>query len=409
MAWQDQYSLKMIITTGDGISYPVFTEPKYSKEIEYNGTAYSFVDIDGQLIDKKKLLNREFNLDFYFIGDAHLDDSQRFENSTKDKRPWTIDHPYYGTLLVQVLGKIKFDDNDGNVTRITCTATETITNQGITVSSNPVDTIKLKKTTLDSAIVNEPTITPTITETNTLKQTTTKNYKEGTKIIKNPVDAENYFNIFHNTTSAVNSITAQPLVAMQAIINVINAPANFETAVTDRVKTLLTQFGNLRATIIGVLSLSSKQYYQAEGAALISATALAAVGPQQGNYSNATVAAQISLLIQAAFRTFQNDINALQGANGGTFNAFIPSFNIMFNLADVINFTVANLYQIALAGRKQYFYTLPEDSNVFLLTHKFYKLDPQDNNLSEFISNNNFDWKQIALGISKGTTVTYYA
>lgn len=395
--------------TGADISYKVFTEPKYVKEIEYNGTAFSFVDIDGQLIDKKKLLNREFPLDFYFIGDDHLDDSQRFENSTKDKRPWTIDHPYYGTLLVQVLGKIKFDDTDGNVTRITCVATETITNQGVTVSSNPVDTIRLKKTTLDDSILREPVGNLTITETNAIKFSTTKNYNEGKKIIKNPIDAENYFNLFHGASAALNTITAQPLVAMQALINVINAPANFETAVTDRVKMLLTQFGNLRASLIGALSLSSKQYYQAEGAAVLSAVCLAAVGPQQGNYSNATVAAQISTLIQNAFKTFQVDMNNFQGPNGGTFNAFIPSFNILFNLSNVINLTVANLYVIALAGRKQYFYTLPEDSNIFLLTHKFYKLDPQDNNLSEFISNNNLNWKQIALGIPKGTTVTYYA
>lgn len=407
MSWVDKYTLQLKITTGDGKDWDVFTEPKYSKDVEYNGKELQFVDLDGQLIRKKNLKGRSFPLEFYFINEFHLDDSGLFEVSCLNQAPWIVQHPYYGTLLVQVLA-LRFDNTDLNYTKITCTARETIQDNGLTVSSNPVEAIKIKKTGLDALTSADPVINPKLVDIKQLQQTTAKNYKEGIKIITLPDDAQGYFNAFNTAQSSINSITASPILAMEALGNIIALPGQFESNVQDRIRTLVTQFGNLRLTLNGLLSLASKQLYQAQGVNLLSTMCVASVTPLDGNYTNASVALNISQIIRSSYNQFLIDIDQIQDLNGGNPLSFIPTFNTMLNLGELINLTVSNLFSIALAGRKEMSYVLKEDSNVVLLAYRFYKLDLLDNNLVEFITNNNLRYEQIALGLPKNTTVVYY-
>lgn len=414
MSWVDQYVVPMTITTGDGVKYSdILTEAKYIKELEYNGTAYSFVEVNGQLVKKKKLLNREFPIDFCFCGEDCLDRSRQFDSSTFDQRPWTIEHPYYGIILVQVLGKIKFDDTQLNASRITFIATETISDQGVTVSNNPTDTIKSLNNRMGTVLEDDPILNTIASDKardkDRILRTNAQNYQEAKKILKNPIDAENYFNTFNAANAAVNNFAAKPQLAIQSLINFINAPAIFIANVQDRVRILLKQFENLRGTINSLLNPSSRQLYQTQGAQLLSSLCLAASTPLAGNYSNPKVATQISQALASAFRKFTLDIDQLQGDNGADPLAFIPSFDIMNGLADVVNFTIANLYAIALNGRKQFSYTLPKDSNIYLLTYKFYKLDKFDNNLKQFIAQNNLNYSEIFLGLPKGKTVIYFS
>lgn len=408
MSWVDKYKLPFKITTGDGLSWPqIVTEPRYLKDIEYNGKGFQFVDLDGQLVRKKNLKGRSFPLEFYFINEFHLEDSTQFEKSCLNQSPWTIEHPYYGTLLVQVLA-LRFDNTDLNYTKITGTAIETIQDNGLSVSSNPVEAIKIKKTGLDALTASDPIINPTLVDTKTLQQTTAKNYASGKKIISQPTDAQNYFNAFNTAQSTVNNIINQPLLAMQAVTAMAALPGQFESNVQDRIRALLTQYTTLQLTLNGLLNLGSKQIYQAQGVNILSTMCLAAVTPLVGNYTNASVAIQISQTIQNTYNQLMIDLDGLQAPNGGNPTSYIPTFNTMIALGDIVSSTVSNLFSIALAGRKEMSFVLTDDSNVILLAYRFYKLDPADSNLNEFITNNNLRYEQIALGLPKNTTVVYY-
>lgn len=407
MSWIDRYTQDLRITTGDGKEYNVFTLPSFTKDWEYHGTDFSFVNVEGELIKKRKLKSRVFPLEFYFIGENCVEDANLFELSTRDPRPWIIEHPYYDTILAQVM-RAKQDDSELNVSKITCEAKQTIADDGTSLVSNPIDVIQLKKVELDTLLSEEPNLTPSIQEIETLATTTEQNYNEGVKIITLPEQADEYFNAFNTAISTINNIAASPILAMQALTNLISLPSQFEANVQDRIRVFKDQFDNLRRTLLGSLSVPAKKLYQIQGQSTIASMCIAAINPLTGNYTNASVALQISETIKSNADRFRADLDSLQSSNGGSPESFVPSFNSMKAFNDIVSITTSSLFEIALAGRKELSYVLTEDSNVVLLTHRFYKLDPNDNNITEFCDNNSIRYRERALGLPKGKTVVYY-
>lgn len=409
MSWQDRYIQNLRITTGDAEVFELFTLPSFSKEVEMNGMEYNFVGIGGQLIkkDKENLAGRTFPLEFYFVGEDCLENAKSFEFSALHPDPWTIEHPYYDNILGQVLS-LKFDDSQLNVTKVSCIVKETITDNGVRViRTDPRDIVILKKVELD-ALFEEVDISPSITEIDTVIATAGAQYQDGVKIITLPEDAEAYFNGFNEAITAVNNAVASPVLAIQALNNFLSLPAQFEANVQDRIRVLGNQIDKLRRTITGLFSPQSKGLYQLQASTLLGAMCEAAVNPQEGNYRNASIAQVISQTISGRFAQFRQDMDSLQGLNGGDPESFIPDFNTMRAVTDLATTTISSLFEIALAGRREFSHILTEDSNVILLTHRFYKLDPNDDNISELIENNGLTYNQIALGIRKGTTIKYY-
>jgi hypothetical protein len=403
----------MSIRTGDGETFLVHTLPSYSLEEEYHETEYELVDIDLPLIKKRKLKRREFPLEFYFIGDNHLSESFSFRFSAGHPDPWEIQHPYYDFINCQVT-QLKFDDIDLNITKVTCIAKETILDgTQVKFIQNQSDVIQLKSIAVEQAITSDTDITGlSIKETQTLKQTTTKNYNSAVKIIKDPVDAENYYNAFSKANAAINNLTHEPVVFMREITSLILAPYQFNASVKDKIRILNNQYANFRATLTGLTTSASKKLYQLMVSGNISATCNAAATPTQtgiGPVISTTFVQSVQQLINTNYRQFRNDLGSLQGLNGGNALFFIPNFDVNQSLNDIVTFTTSALIEIALNGRKEIRYTLTEDSNVILLTHRFYGLDPLDNNIQNFIQQNKIRYKEIALGLPKGREIVYYA
>jgi len=205
----------------------------------------------------------------------------------------------------------------------------------------------------------------------------------------------------------VNTITASPILAMRATISLLTLPSKFTANVKSRVGTLASQFVNLRRTIIGLSTVPSKQLYEIQGSALISSMCLAASTPLSGDYKNSTSALNIVDSILSNYKLFLDDIDSLQDTNGSDPIFFIPGFDLMSQLNDLINLTVSSLIDIALSGRQERSLILTEDNNLIKLTHLLYSLDPSDANMVELMENNNLTWRQM-LGIDKGTKIIYY-
>jgi hypothetical protein len=410
MSWLNKYTQNLIIITGDGKQYEVFTMPNFSKEIEFNATEFSFVEIDGQLIKKRKQTARKFPIEFYFIGENHIEESNAFEISARNTAPWVINHPYYDGLLIQMLS-IKFDDTDLNVTKITGVAVETIPEPG-NVNRNNIDALVDEKTTLDEIIADDPVFEITVKDVDSFKNVAAENYKLGLKILTIPDEAEQYFNAYNTALSLVGTLldtaTAPLSLTMQSITTFLSMPAYFTASVSDRIRILTDQFNNLRNTINGLITVPSKKLYELQAATIVSSMGTAAITPGANDYENATQTFLITEKLITQHNVYLNDIDTLQGLNGGNPAFFVPGFNLNNQLNNLMDQSIAGLYQIAFAGKKEFLYVLPDDSNIILLTYKFYKLDSNDNNINEFVKNNNFTHSQIALGIKKGTTVIYY-
>lgn len=405
MSWQDRDKLDIKVTTGDGQEY-TFLWMIASQKVKWHGDSKSYIQLPNSNVEKKKRQGRVFPLELYFTGDDHLEKSAAFITSLDDENPVTIQHPYYNTLICQIL-EVDQDNSQLNISKLTCTAIETMVGY-VTIVQNPKDVILLQKIELDDLLGQQPEIVPTVQEVAVLKDTTKRVQKLGGKIISVGDQAQEYYNSFAIVNGYIDTFLQNPITAIQSINSFLSLPAQFLTSVTDRVQILKEQFDILRTTLFGINSVGGKHLYEAQQITLLSAMAQAAVLPFQNDYQNANTAVTVTKTISDSYDIYLEDLDFLQSANNSSPQSFIPSFAMSIKLQQIMNETISALYDFALSGRRQRVYVLPEDSCVILLTHKLMRLDPADKNIDEFIKNNNLTHRQIALGIDKGTTVTYF-
>lgn len=405
MSWIDDIKNKLIITTGDGKSYsPLWKNA--SKGIDYNTAEFNFPDLPGSLVKKSEPMGRKFPLELYFSGEDHLTMASAFEKSANDKRPWTIEHPFYGSIIVQVMS-LNFDNSELNVSKITGTVIETIVEDNPKTTSDPIDLIKVNKVSLDEKLELALTATPSPTDVNTMSLNNSRAFKLSVPIITVPEEFEEYVNFFNQANSAIISATASPLLAMRTTIAAITYPAKFTATVKSRIDVLTSTFNELRSNIEGITSVPSKQVYQNLAGTAVSSLCLAAATPLLGDYTNRNSVLRVVDELMSIYNQYMEDLDLLQTDNGGNTTSYIPDAAGLISLNSLFNNTISSLFGIALNSKSERTVITEKDTNIILLTHRFYGLDPSDNNIDEMIENNNLGLNQL-LQIKKGTKIVYY-
>lgn len=407
MSWIEKIKTDLIITTGDAKEY----RPQWlnaTKSVDFNITEFDFVNVQGSLVDRREPKARKFNLELYFQGEDCLDTSAAFELSANDKRAWRVSHPFYGSIICHP-ASLLFDNTKLNVTKITGTIIETITDDKPKSNISPVDKITEDKQALDEvcAEVFAATVTPEASDVSSMIDSTQQTYDEGALVARGD-DAQNYFNLFNTANAAILNATAQPLAAIRALQAVINAPAVFADNVQNRFGLLQDQFEALRNQLTNIFSPNEKRIYQAQGSAMVSSMALAAATPQTASeYGNMQAALDVAETLLNNYNQFLEDLDGLQTDNGGLPESYIPDPEPLIGLNDLISFTVSNLFDIALEAKQERAIILEEDSNAILLTHRFYGLDAADELLNYFIATNQIGLNEL-LQIRKGRKIFYY-
>jgi hypothetical protein len=407
MSWLTLIKNDMIIRTGDGEEY----RPKWlnaQKSIEYNISEFEFPGLPGTLVHRDEVKGTRYNLEIHFDGEDHLDTATAFELSARDKRAWNISHPFYGALIVQP-ASLGFSNEIYNVTKITGTVIETITEDAPKTSIDPVNKIAADKDAVDEtfsiAFAND--VQPTTEDINTLSGNNQDLYKLGSKRVKLTVDAEEYFNLFNKAEVAVINATAEPLAAIRELQTALSYPAKFADSVTNRLITLFDQLTLLRTSISTITSPAGKKIYENNAAAIISSMALASSTPQENDYQNRDDVYRSVETILNTYNTYVSDIDSMQTDNGAETDSYIPDADSLIALSNLINYTLSNLFIIAIDAKQERTLILEDDSNAILLAHRFYGLDVTDTNLNTFINNNNIGLNELLM-IRKGREIIYY-
>lgn len=118
MDWKERVdNIKFSIETGDGkIFYPLYKGGEKGKE--FNTSSFEFINVYGTLVDRKKPKSGVYPLVFWFQGADNIDQAAEFDISSDDPRPWTVTHPFYGTIKGHPIN-IKYDDSNLNITEVT--------------------------------------------------------------------------------------------------------------------------------------------------------------------------------------------------------------------------------------------------------------------------------------------------
>ena len=409
MSWKDKLNNTVFeITTGDGNSY----FPKWknaTKELEFNISQFDFVEVDGSLIIRKSSKGRIFPLEFYFDGDNAIDIGNAFELSSRNVNRWTITHPFYGIIKCQPI-RLKQDNTRYNVSKFNVEVIETLTEgypkpievpEDVIITKND-DTNNLQAAAFENNGEFDRNELASITE----QQAAT---------FENVIDDANELNEFKALVDdALNTITNVNSSAL-SVIRSIQAYINYPARVTQTVKArynsfkenldkLLTSINNIDANI---RSLSDKNQFEAIAGALISASQLASTTNLDDDYKTRE---DVVLQQENLVEDFNNYITVLdenQTERADTPESYTPNFDALNSLNELFSLTVSNLFSIIFETQQTRIYINDKDSNAVILTHKFYGLDADDENLQNFININNIRLNEI-LAIKKGREIIYY-
>lgn len=405
MSWIEKIATEFIITCGDGKQYkPLWLNATKSKD--YNVAEFEFPEVSGTLVYRGKPKGAKYNLEIYFQGADHLDQSLSFEQSSDDSRYWVISHPFYGNINVQPTGLI-FDNTKYNVSKITGTVIETITEDNPKISIDPVDRVKDEKIAMDEIFIDAYDIIPDTAAINTMTENTRRIYLEGIKLIKLDVDAELYFNLFNTANSLISNAASDPLAAIEAINAMISMPSLLTASVKSRVNSFSDQLAILHGKVDVILYKDDKKLHQNNGGMIIASQCVSAATPITGDYTNRNEVVAIIETIVDDYNQYIEDLDALQTDNGGDLDSYIPDANALIALNKLLNFTISSLFIIALGAKQERTIYTEEDTNLILLAHRFYGLKADDSTLDEIIKNNNIGQNEL-LQIRKGRKIIFY-
>lgn len=405
MSWIERINNDFIITTGEGSQFrPMWLNA--TKVKGYNVAEFEFPNVSGTLVKRTTSKGARYSLEIFFQGDDNLDQSRAFEDASEDSRPWSISHPFYGLIIVQPT-ELTFDNTKFNVTRISGTVIETITDDRPRTTVKAEDNIALQKTATDEAFITAVDAVPEPEDVNKLAAMINKLYNKGVTIPALPEETQNYFNSLNKAKAAATNLISAPQNAMRASQAMINAPALFTSDIKSRVNSFSDQYLTLKESLVSSLTKASKQIYLTQGAAILSAHALAAINPQPGDLMNRVDVIAIAEQLLDSYNTLIADLDTLQSDNGGDPFSFIPDADSAILLNRLIKSTITGLFSLALSARQSRILYLEDDTDLINLTHRLYGLDQFDANIDELVKNNGFALNEI-LEIRKDTRVIYY-
>lgn len=409
MSWQEKIKADLTIQTGDGEKYTfLWLNGSFSRE--FNIAEFQFIEVEGTLAKRKLSKGRRYPLECYFQGESHLDFTALFDKSSLDPRPWKVSHPFYGNLVVQP-ASLNYDNSVLNITKITGTLVETIAEEFPRGQKNPIDVISIDVATVDSLTANAyaNNISPKAADITQMKAINKKAYTDGSKYV-NGEFAESYFNAFNTADGYITNATDEPLTAMRTMQRVINAPALFSASANSRLGILQETYTALRGSIGTTLTRNQKFLFQTMQATSLTAMAQTVSTPLHGDFQLSTETLGVIDVLTDNYNQFLSDLASLQTANNGAPDSFIPDASGIAGLNNLFNFTLTNLFGIALAGKQERSIVLEEDSNWILLAHRFYGLQPDGSTQStvqQLIQQNGAGISEM-LRVRKNRLVKYY-
>lgn len=409
MSWLDKLNNVVFeIVTGDGEKYT----PKWknaTKELEFNISEFNFVDVDGSLVVRKSAKGRVFPLEFYFDGADAVDIGNRFEISARNTNRWKLKHPFYGNIKCQPV-KLKQDNTSYNVSKFTVEVIETLTEGYPQPIALPEDEVLDKSAAANELQAAAFEINGEL-DRNALEDVTNQQAAIFSGIIEDPDELLEFKAHVDNALNTITNVESSALDIIRSIQAYIAYPARVSQTVQARYNTFKEAINNLVATISGVASnlrsLSSKNEFEAVGAALITAAQVAVTTGIEDDYkTKEDVLAQVGNL-QADFESYLSILDENQTDRADAPESYSPNYDSLNALNELYGLSTSNLFTIAFGAQQTRIYINEKDSNVVLLTHKFMGLDQDDENIQKFIDINNIQLNELLI-IKKGRELIYY-
>lgn len=404
MSWQDKINqIKFQITTGDGKTFTPLWKTT-GKTREYNTAIYDFINVEGSLVERKKPKSAKHTLVFYFQGENNVDDTAEFEASAADPRAWNIVHPFYGSLRGQPLS-IDFNEDSLNVTVCTVEFWESINADFPDSRISVRDNIEAKKVSVleSSSITYASDVVPSSEDIAKIKDSNTLVAASFGPIVTDENSAD-FSNAAAKSLTAADSLLADPLNAIRSAQNIFDLPATFSSSIASKINVYVAAYEQLK---LSIETVADKLFFESQGAACIASLCFTAVNPSEDDYVLRT---EVESAVASILETYNDYVSTLDENQvdiyeiGETFN---PNVNTQTDLYNLVAFTTGNLFNFAFEAKQLRIVYTNKNTNVILLAHRYLGLDPDDENLNDFIELNNIRLKEL-ITIKKGREIKYF-
>lgn len=404
MSWKNRIdNTKFSIKTGDGKEFfPLWKSGE--KSLEFNTSSFDFIDVEKSLIERKKPKSSKYPLTFWFQGDDNVDKAEAFERSAKDNRYWTVTHPFYGTIKGQPLS-ITRNNNELNITEITVDFWETIIfdfpKSNLSIQDNTL--VKKEKVFSVSAEVFSAKDVFEAKDINALKGKIGKIAK-GLEGLQNDLTFPDFQNKISKALKASDALINNSLDAISFTQDLLNLPGEIVSSVKDRIGAYVSVFNS----IVGVLdSVPNKLFFQTMGASVISTMCNESVKFDfETDYLTVTEVEETVSKLLEVIEVYNRLMDDSYVSNTGSSIPFSPSYDVQFAIQDIVNLTVASLYETAFDAQQERIVYLDKDSNLILLTHKYMGL-ASDENIIRFRELNGIKLREL-FKVKKGRKIKYY-
>lgn len=404
MSWIDKLKKGLEITTGDGEKYfPLYDiNPKTT---EFNVAEFEFPNIEGTLVKRSMVKGTKMSLTFYFQGEDHLETSRKFEVSAKDKRAFKISHPFFGIMLVQPTS-LSYDPTGLNITKIVGSFVETLSDEypKITkdaknqIALNVITTKEILVESLENNVEELPLIfAEFLDKINTLGELATK--------LKD--QANEYKQLYKRALGSLDYASSMIGNAVQNAIDLYNFPAKFVSDIKERVTMFSEQMDEIFGTVEDLVTPEEKKTAEFTGGAIMLSLVESTIYPIESDYQTSNEVLETISVVLKVWEKYISKIELLQTATNDTLDSYIPDYDTIQSIYDIVNFSTANLLQIALESSSERSVILESDSNAIILAHRFYGLTDTDETLVKFIEQNNLSVDEL-LEIKKGKNIVYY-
>ena len=403
MDWKERVdNIKFSITTGDGkVFFPLYKGGE--TERAYNTSSFEFISVYGTLVDRKKPQSRKIPLVFWFQGADNIDQADAFEVSADDPRPWKVNHPFYGIISGQPIS-IKRDDSSLNITEVTVPFWESID------ADYPISNFTVKDNTRDKH--DSVYVAAGQSYVTNVDFTSSDISKNASSIVDMAGDMRNIqddttYATFQNTLNAglkaIDRMLENPLNAMNSIQAFLDLPSTYEQAINGRIGSYLNIYDRL---ITSVKTLADKKYFESAGASTIASMAMTMVNPEAGDYVLVSDVENMTAKLAATYNDYMEKLDSLKVSVYDVNNTYNADATVQTELNNLVNFTIANLYNMSFETKRERIVFTDKKTNAILLTHRYLGMDDDDVNLATFIQTNDIKLNEL-FAIDKGRMIKY--
>jgi len=403
MAWKERLeNIKFTIKTGDGsVYYPLWRDSVKSTKLNF--AKYDFINVKGSFIDRKESESGSFPLNFYFTGEDNLDQAKAFENSAKDKRLWTITHPFYGTLSGHPTNIERNDNSFGN-TEINVLFWESIADDYPEDSDSIPDEVEDRVVRLNSLGIQNyvSKAQPQTGDINDLKSSIEIS---AARFEPDKFSFNDYRALKNKALGDLNLLIQETLVAISTAQLVLSEPANFERNIRNKIDSVKSAYDEVKSTI-NQENRQSKYYFESQAATLIANLAKSSVNPLLDDYILRSDIESVNSELFGLYNDYLATIDANQIPLENINDEYSPDIDLQSALIDLVTYTSQSLFVLSFDARQERSVILEKDSNLIVLTHRFLGL-ASDENLEIFKRINKIGLSEI-YRIKKGRLITYY-